>query len=207
MRFALATLTAMALLVTGGAALAQNNSCTTVVLHAVAGFSTGCTTTLDCTTVPPLVDISAPTGAYTVFMYIKNYAEAAAIQCAFDWPPTWGFGFGLWQCQTGQITGTTPTAPGARDGTISTAFNAISGGALAPIGFMVFNSIGTGCLSIIESDFKFGNVVLDFAQETTPLSDSNEGKICVDTGGINTCDCVPQAVEPSSWGAIKATYR
>ena len=207
MRFALATFLAMALLMTGGAAVAQNNNCTTVVLHAVAGFSTGCTTTLDCTTVPPLINVTSPTGAYTVFVYLKNYAEVNSLQCAFDWPPTWSFGFGLWQCQTGQITGTTPTAPGATEGTIATAFNAISGGALAPIGLMVFNSIGTGCLSIIESSFPFGNVVLDAGGADTPLSDSNEGKICVDTGGVNTCDCVAQAVEPSSWGAIKATYR
>jgi len=206
MRFAFATLLGVALLATSGAALAQSNNCTTVVLHAVAGFNTGCTTTLDCTpVVPPLVNVSSPTGAYTVFMYLKNYNEANGVQCAFDWPPTWSFGFGLWQCQTGQVTAVTPTAPGATDGTIATAFNAVSGGALAPIGLMVFNLIGTGCISIVESSYPFGNVVI-LSTETTALNDANEGKICVDSGGIDTCNCLTP-VENSTWGQIKGSYR
>jgi hypothetical protein len=209
MRFALASLGVVALLATSGAAMAQNNGCTTVVLHATTGVNASCAvSTLDCGAVPPLVSITNPSGPYTVFMYLKNYGDLNGVQCAFDWPVTWTFGFGLWNCQTGQLTAVTPTAPGPTTGSISTAFNAISGGALAPIGLMVFNTIGTGCLSIIESSYPFGNIVNDASGgATTPLSDTNEGKVCVDSQGLDTCVCQPGAVEPASWGAIKGTYR
>lgn len=212
MRFALASIALVALLTTSGAALAQGNSCTTIVLHAVPGISATCTQTMDCTTTTPLVDITSPTGPYTVLMYIKNYEEALGVQCAFDWPGTWSFGFGLWSCQTGQLTATTPTAPGPTTGTITTAFNAITGGGLAPIGLLVFNSIGPGCLSIVESTFPFGNHVINSAQEAAPVGDQNEGRICADQvgppgPGHNACDCIPNAVEGATWGQIKASYR
>lgn len=207
MRFAFASIVAVALLATSGAALAQDNSCTTIVLHAVAGISTACTTTLDCAAVPPLVDIASPTGPFTVVMYLKNFTEVLGVQCAFDWPATWQFGFGLWQCQTGQLSASTPTAPGPTTGSITTAFNPVTGGNLAPIGVMVFNSVGAGCLSIIESSFPFGNHVINAQQEATSIADSNEGKVCVaPETGVNSCTCVPNAVEGATWGQIKASY-
>lgn len=212
MRIAFASIAVVALLATSGAAHAQaNNSCTTIVLHAIPGISTSCTTTLDCTTVAPLVDITAPTGPYSVVMFVKNYSEVLGVQCAFDWPVTWSFGFGLWTCQVGQLTATTPTAPGPTTGSITTAFNSITGGTLAPIGIMVFNSVGAGCLSIIESSYPFGNHVINATQEATSVGANNSGKICVDTPlppgpGYNACDCQAGAVEGATWGQIKASY-
>jgi hypothetical protein len=200
MRIAFASVAVVALLATSGAALAQDNSCTTIVLHAVSGTLPVCTTTVDCSAVPPTVDVTAPSGPYTVMMFIKNYGEVAGVQVAFDWPVTWTFGFGLWNCQTGQLTATQPTAPGETTGSITTAFTTITGGALAPIGVMVFNTIGTGCLSIIESFYPFGNHVVDAAAVPTSISDTNEGKICVDSSGFNACTCVPNAVEGATWG-------
>lgn len=207
MRFAFASIAAVALLATSGAALGQvDNSCTTIVLHAAAGTLPVCTTTVDCSTVPPTVDVTAPSGAYTVLMFLKNYSAVTGVQCAFDWPGTWTFGFGLWSCQVQQLTAVVPTAPGATTGSITTAFNAISGGALAPVGLMVFNTIGTGCLSIIESSFPFGNHVVN-NQDVTQIGAQNSGKICVDSAGTNACVCIPNAVEGATWGQIKASYQ
>ena len=207
MRIAFALVAVVALLATNGTALAQDNSCTTIVLHAVSGINTACVQPMDCAATPPLVDIASPTGPFTVFMYVKNYAEVLGVQCAFDWPVTWTFGFGLWQCQTGQLTATTPSAPGPTTGSITTAFNPITGGNLAPIGLMVFNTVGAGCLSIIESSFPAGNHVINSTQEATSIGDQNEGKICVAPDpGYNACTCVPNAVEGATWGQIKASY-
>jgi hypothetical protein len=206
MRFAIAAVVLGVLLALSGVASAQNNNCATVVLHAISGFDTDCLTSLDCTSVPPTVRVDGPVGSYTVVMYLKNYDTTKGVQVAFDWPVTWSFGFGLWNCQTGQLFAVQPTAPGPVSGTISTAFDPISGGALAPIGVMVFNSIGAGCLSIIESDYLFGNHVIDENQVATPLRDNNEGKVCVGEDGVNTCECIPEAVEPATWGQIKASY-
>jgi hypothetical protein len=208
MRIALASAAVVALLATSGAALAQDNSCTTLVLHAVSGTVPVCTTNVDCSVVQPTVDVPTPSGAYTVVVFAKNYAELLGVQCAFDWPVTWTFGFGLWNCQTGQLSATQPTAPGPTTGTITTAFTAITGGALAPIGIMVFNSIGTGCLTIIESSFPFGTHVINAAQDAEPIGEQNRGKICADTpGGYSACTCVANAVEGATWGQIKASYR
>ena len=211
MKFVLAlAMILLALGVSATRAPAQNgNECTTVVLHAVSGIDTDCTSSLNCTSVPPTVRVNNPAGLFTVMMYLKNYQGVQGVQVAFDWPPTWSYGFSLWQCQVGQLSAAIPSAPGPITGTITTAFNRISGGGLAPIGLFVFNSIGTGCLSIIESGFAYGNHVIDlngFPYETH-LLDINEGRVCVGSDGWNTCECQGvTAVESTTWGQIKATY-
>ncbi len=210
MRFAFAAVVLGVLLGMSGMALAENNDCVTVVLHAASGIDTDCQTDVDCTAVQPTTRIDGPVGLYTVVMYLRNYDEVNGVQVAFDWPGTWSFGFGLWNCQTGQLSAVTPTAPGPLSGSITTAFNFITGGALAPVGVMVFNSLGVdGCLSIIESEYPFGNHVINgnVTPPETAIRDENEGKICVAADGLNACECVPEAVEPATWGQIKATYR
>jgi hypothetical protein len=208
MRFAFAAVVLGVLLALSGVASAQlPNNCATVVLHAISGIDTDCQTTLDCSAVPPTVRVDSPAGLYTVVVYLKNFDDLNGVQVAFDWPATWSFGFGLWTCQVQQLSAVQPTAPGPLTGSITTAFNAISGGALAPVGVMVFNSFGaSGCLSIIESGYPFGNHVAAPGEIVTPLRDNNEGKICVGEDGTNTCDCIPEAVEAATWGQIKASY-
>ena len=73
---------------------------------------------------------------------------------------------------------------------------------------MVFNSIGAGCLSMIESSYPFGNHVIhpSVIPPETPLRANNMGKVCVGEDGTNTCACIPEAVEPATWGQIKASY-
>lgn len=192
-----------------GIPLAQGpgNECTTVVLHAVSGLGTSCTPDFDCAAVQPRTRIDNPVGIYRTYMYLKNYDTVSGVQVAFDWPATWSFGFGQWQCQSGQLSATLPTAPGPIRGTIATAFDPISGGALEAIGYLLFNPLGqSGCLSIIESAFPFGNHVFN-GSAVTPLLDSNEGRICSNNDGWNTCECrATTAVEFATWGQIKATY-
>jgi hypothetical protein len=159
--------------------------------------------------VQPTVRIdNPPPGIHTVLMYVRNYSGINGIQVAFDWPMTWSFGFGLWNCQPGQLTATMPTAPGPITGTITTAFAGLSGGELAPIGFLIFNSIGPGCLSLIESGYPFGNCFIDQCHgfDEIPIHDENEGSVCVNANGANTCQCAVTAVEPATWGGIKDSY-
>ncbi len=206
MRFAFAAVFVGIVLVMAGVASAQPNDCTTVVLHAVAGFDGDCQTDVDCTSVAPTVRVDSPAGMYSILMYIRNFDSAAGVQVAFDWPGTWAFQTGIWTCQPGQLSGTTPTTPGARDGTLSTAFDPISGGALAAVGIFIFGSIGDGCLSIIESEYPDGNHIVGADQSVTAIRDVNEGKVCVNADGVNACECIQAAVEPATWGQIKASY-
>ena len=183
------------------------NECTTVVLHAVPGLDVDCQTTLDCASVPPTIRIDNPAGMYSVVVYLKNYDRVMGVQVAYDWPTTWSYGFALWMCQPGQLGPGQPTGPGPISGTVSVAFNAISGGELAPIGMLIFYSIeARGCLSIIESAYPFGNHVINDDGGVTPLLDINEGRVCVGSEGWNTCDCRVTSTETSTWGQIKATY-
>jgi hypothetical protein len=201
---------ALSLLLLSGRSFAQNNDCLTVILHGVEGVDLDCQTEVDSVNVQPTVRIDDPApGIYTVIMYIRNYAGINGIQVAFDWPMTWSFGFGLWNCQPGQIIATMPTAPGPITGTITTAFECIAGGELAPIGVLFFNSIGPGCLTLIESGYPFGNHFIDACEgpyESIPIHDENEGSICVNAPGANTCQCAVTAVESATWGGIKGTY-
>jgi hypothetical protein len=209
MRLGLAfALIVVAGLAMGGPAAAQvDNRCTTVVLHSAGGTMLNCTS-LDCDLGPPLVTIPNPAGQHTLYMFLKNYERVNGVQVAFDWPPGWTFSFGIWECQAAQLVATTPSAPGPTTGSIVTAFNPIEGGALAPIGMMVFSSVGAGCLSIVESSYPFGNHVID--SDSVPLEtsirDENEGRVCVGEDGRDTCACIPAAVKPATWGRIKATY-
>jgi hypothetical protein len=199
-----------ALTLTASRPLAQfNNDCTTVVLHAVPSFQTTCQTDVDCTTVQPRTRLDNPSGPQTIYVFLKNYDTVGGVQVAFDWPLSWSLGFGLWQCQAGQITAAFPTAPGPITGSLTTAwFDQISGGALAPIGVMVFTALSpSGCLSIIESGYPFGNHVVANAKQVTHLRDENEGRVCVGADGWNTCDCRNATpVEGSTWGKIKTSY-
>lgn len=209
MRFSSALALALATVVLAAPCLwaqTPNNECTTVVLHAAPGIDVDCRPDFDCMRVEPRTRIDNPAGLYTVFMYLKNYELVSGVQVAFDWPATWSFGFGLWNCQVGQLFAVQPSAPGPLTGSIATVFNPITGGALAPIGMMVFNQIGAGWLSIIESGYPFGNHVI-YYEQVTHLLDANEGRVCVGGDGWNTCDCrAATAAEASTWGQIKATY-
>jgi hypothetical protein len=188
------------------------NECTTVVLHAVSGTTVTCQPSLDCVLALPVTQINNPVGPYTVYVGLKNFTLVEGVQVAFSWPSSWSFGFGLWECQPGQLVHHAPLASGPSTGTLSTTFDPISAGTLPIVGLMVFNSLGpSGCLSIIESSFPNGNVVYGTNSELTPLLDQNEGRVCSNAGGWDTCNCRPGVTSipddgPATWGKIKATY-
>jgi hypothetical protein len=195
----------------GSTAYAQcgNNACTTIVLHAMPSFG-GCAGTggMDCRSVLPTTDLSAAgIDAPAIYVFLRNYDFVTGMQCAFDWPASWVFVFGLWSCQSNQVNGVTPSAPGQTTGTIATAFDAISGGSIALIGGLSFGAAPDGCLQIIESSFPFGTHVVNTEGDPpeTPVPEFLRGSVCATQPGYDACD--PSPVDPVSWGRIKQTYR
>ena len=51
-----------------------------------------------------------------------------------------------------------------------------------------------------------GNATINSGQEQFPLNPLNEGKVCVNEDGIDTCEPAIEPVEGSTWGQIKSAY-
>ena len=200
----------LVLLVIAPVAQALNEN-TTIVLHARDGFAP-CDDPQQqgiCVDRPPTLDLSGMQMPW-VYVMLRNYDELLGVQCAFDWPSTWTYLGGEWHCLPGAIEARVPIAPGPITGTLIIAFNCISGGALAPVGRMIFGPpSGGGCLAIIESGWPFGNHVIEcpFPHEGTPILPENWGRVCAGAGGYDACWPASTPVEPVTWGAIKGQYR
>lgn len=212
MRLTLVAIAIVSLLSFGTAALAGPNATTTMPLHALdTGFGL-------CPIPPPtgpdpcaqgMLDTEVSLGVtFAGYLLVRNYDNVAGVQTAFDWPVGWVFMFGLWDCQSGQVNGVVPTAPGATTGTIATAFDLITGGVTSPIGRMHMIATGPGCLTQLTSSFPFGTHVVSGTGDTDPVVPENRGSICDATSGAGVNACEPVIpVEPTTWGAIKSQYQ
>jgi hypothetical protein len=206
-------LAAMGLATQAAAQPCGDNACTTIVLHAVNAVPGPCDTGVDCQeggTLPTLNVSGMATPS--IVMLVANYDRCQGVQCAFEWDPSWVFTFGLWDCQPNQLSAVTPTASGETAGTISTAFDEITLGAVAPVGRLGFGaSPASGCISIIDSSFPDAtHVVGNFGEGIVPqpVIEDNRGRVCVGGVAAGAYDaCIPVvAVEPTTWGSIKAQY-
>ncbi len=202
---------AMALmaLMASSSAFAGLNPNITLPLHFKAVSFAACTdiTPVDCVNNQP--DVVAVTGVGCAFLLAYNHTSLRGVQTAFDFGG-WNLMFGLWDCQGGQLFAVVPENPGGpTSGTITTAFNPVETGELAVIGRMFFQIPATGCLSQVQSTYPFGIHVIDgnLANDEIPDPAGNRvGKLCVAPDvGVNACS--PAAVEPATWGGIKAQYR
>lgn len=212
MRFLIATflILAVAGVSTQASAQCTGNNCTSLVLHAIdTSFQSCDVSPMDCSEGNrPVVDVTG-FSALVVAVLVRNYETITGVQVAFDWG-SWIYTFSLWDCQGNQLSAVTPSgAGGATDGTIATAFDVISGGMLTTIGRMNFATApASGCMELVESSFPFGNHVVDAGNQdepVTPINALNWGKVCVGTGGYDSCDAVV-AVEATTWGQIKQQF-
>jgi hypothetical protein len=186
-------------------ARADLNDQTSLVMHAVETEFGPCAIDDPCpgptVTVPTSVTIAA-------YLLIRHYDEVAGVQTAFDWNG-WVFLFGLWDCQSNQVNGFAPTAPGPSDGTIATAFDCVTGGASAVIGRLHLVTATPGCIQQVTSSFPFGTHVVSCGGQVHEIDPDCWGSICAPDGGYDACEpCqLPTAVVPTSWGTIKVYYR
>ncbi len=182
------------------------NEDTTVVLHAVEEAGP-CDQVVNCFDALPRVDVSSMSSP-SIMVILRNYDRVHGIQIAFEWDPSWSLASGSWDCQAMQLSAVQPSEPGARAGTITTAFNVITEGEAAVIGQLTFASAPSGCLRLVDSAFPYGNHVVDITSDPphTILDPQLWGKVCAGPGGYNTC-YAPTPVNSETWGAIRARYR
>ncbi len=191
------------------------NDIAALILHAVPhAASNHCFTPqdagFDCTLLAPANVSVTAYSSVDIYLYVRNYDDLRGLQCAFEWPLEWQFNYwwpgSLGGCRSQQILGATPQAPGgATSGTLAAVFDCITSGYLAPIGYMNFDVGPGGCLGIIDSSYPYATHVLSCTGEVTYVAPITRGRVCVDTGGIDTCEFAGP-VTTSTWGQIKSTY-
>lgn len=210
MRYASVAMALMALCLSTNA-FAGANPQVTLPLHAKPSTFEQCNGYLpvDCVSTLPTTNVAA--APIAVFLFVFNHHNVAGVQTAFEWPG-WNLTFGLWDCQGGQLSAVTPANPGGPvAGSITTAFNCVNSTSLLIVGRLHLVPAGqAGCIKQVQSVFPNGIHVLDCAQGTDLITDSaldrqRLGEICVGTAGNTGCNPVA-AVEPSTWGSIKASY-
>jgi hypothetical protein len=192
------------------------NEQTTLILHAIPhAIDNRCSTPydqgFDCgEDGRPTVDVIA-FSEIDVYLYVRNFDSLSGVQCAFAWPIEWTFQ--AWGplveggCQSQQVFGIQPQgAGGATDGTLTTAFDCVTGGFLTAIGSMWFTVGNAGCLSIVDSTYPYGTHVIGCDLTPATVHPDAWGAICVNEGGLDTCD-PNQPVVPATWGRIKAAYQ
>ncbi len=201
MRLSAALLACVAVL-SASTALAQS----TLPLHAVVtGFGPCAPTPADpCDPGPPTTQVNQGDGL-AIYLLTRNYDELAGVQTAFEWGD-WTWGFGLWDCQANQLNAVTPGPPGGETaGSITTAFDCLTGGATTVIGRMHLTA-GTGCIVQVPSSFPFANHTINCSAEPTAVPELGQGTVCVGSAGVDACAPVVP-VETTTWGSIKAQYK
>jgi hypothetical protein len=146
-----------------------------------------------------------------VYVMLRNYDNIEALQCAFDWPVSWTYLGGTWDCIPNSGVASLPTGPGPINGNLAVTwgFNCTQGGSLVTVGRMIFGPpVGGGCLSIIESGLPFGTLVLECGTEVIAhVGTENRARACAGPGGYDACWPASTPVESATWGAIKSQYR
>ena len=198
-------------LIGSGPAAAGENPSFTLPLHIAASTYQPCNGYLpiDCTSNHPTVNLSGG-GPVAVFIFVANYQRISYLQVGLEWDPSWSHSFGLFDCQPGQLEGFFPDSPTTASGV--TAFSCVNGPALAVMGRMFFTAGSSGCLAFIQppwptwpNGIHAGDCQLGIDQITDEDS-PRFGRVCVGSGGVDACDRVVP-VFPSTWGAIKGSYR
>ena len=222
MRYAPAVVVLLALVIGSAAYAAGSNPHVTFPLHA-RPTSGGCPqfAPVNCLPLPggvrPTVNVDASTD-YVVYILVMNYAVLTGMQTAYDWDTSWVLNDVLVNCRTGQVNATTPDPSlpgGGTTGALTSAFNAVNGPALVAVGRLSFTSGTAGCLFQVKPDYPFGahvtgvngNDVDQINNDNPDESAARLGKICVTAGGTDTCNEWIAAVEPATWGSIKASFQ
>ncbi len=183
-----------------------SNEHAALVLHAVDSASTTCSNPggLDCDAVRPTTSVLGMNYP-RIFVLLHGYDAVQAVTAAFSVPNTWGYVFGLWECQnsSGVLDPEPPWGPS--DGKLRMFVDPLIGGHLVVLGRMHFSATPAQCMEIIEASGPSGTHVVDLGSQTTPIATENRGRICAGEGGIDACSDY-QPVDAATWGAIRSQY-
>jgi hypothetical protein len=167
----------------------------TLPLHAVQNGVTTCEIDDPCDPGPPTVEVEAgPSSLPIIYLLASNYEDLAGVQTAFEWPESWVFLLGAWDCLPGQLTAAAPVASGPELGTLTTAFDVLTGDGAAVLGYMMFIAIEPGCLTQVDSSQPHGTHFVSGSGEIDPPElYSQSGVVCAGYAGEERCYPGPTA--------------
>jgi hypothetical protein len=190
----------------------------TLPMHAIypATFTETCDdpaqSGVDCINVLPTFTLpEGATGPAVLYLLCFRHTELAGVQTALEFAP-WTIIFDNWNCQVNQLSLVTPGNPGGPTaGRLSTAFDCVRSPSIQVVGFMTMNLTGTGCIRQVNPSGSLVQALdcqleIDQFDVTVPPHDTRAGSVCIGPGGRDACE-LWTAVEPATWGGIKAQYK
>ena len=194
--------------------VAGENEMTTLILHSEAVVFGPCEAAEDvCEERPATIQIvGAESGGIeiaSIYLLARSYDEIRGVQTAFVWPGLEILGL-LFDCQSNQLSSNLPnphTEGGPINGSCSTVFDTVFGGATAVIGRVYVQVSDSACFRQVESAFEGGTHVVGPGNSIAPVPPENRGHVCVGAGGYDACEPAATPVAASTWGAIKAAHR
>ncbi len=188
---------------------------TTIVLHAtpVRGSNSAafCDDPGVCDGVEPRTRVDSQEPHYIKVLTRNFDTDISGISCAFEWDPTWTWGFGIYHCPDPGGPGP-PTSPGEPGGPIYGAytwiFDCIEAGSTIILGTLVVNPGTSGCLRIIESAYPCGLCAFtcDTYVEGVEIDAQNVGRVCIGQDGHAPCEPATVPISAVSWGHIRAQF-
>ncbi len=140
---------------------------------------------LDCDGIRPIVSVPAG-AAIDVYVYLQNYDTVCGAQMAFEWDASWTMLYWIGSCQSSEVLGS--NAPQASGDSYVGAFDAITGGALAPLGRMRFTAGDTGTeFAVIETWAPGGTGLIDDVGVFSTIPPQNRGVVAVESPGVDSC--------------------
>lgn len=139
-----------------------------------------------------------------VFVYLADYEQAEAAGFQIVWPADWAYYGWSADCLGHQITLTDFVETGIHIGTV---FDAVTGGALVPLGYASFTT-GDGGEVRLESTWMcqlVGGICYVKRGQELRIEPPMTGRVAAGGPGYNPA--APTPVEAASWGQIKASYR
>ena len=139
-----------------------------------------------------------------VFIYLLDYEEAVGAGFELVWPADWIYYGWSADCLGHQITITDFLGSSIH---IGTAFDMVTGGSLALLGYASFTSGAAGELSLEPTRICFPESICYVDGDTVshPIDQGMTGRIAVRGDGYNPAAALPVAA--STWGKIKSHYR
>jgi hypothetical protein len=140
---------------------------------------------LDCEGIRPTVSVQTNT-EIDVYVYLQNYDAVAGVQMAIEWDASWSFLYWVGGCQSNEVLGT--NAPQVSGDSYIGAFDAITGGDLAPIGRLRLTSGDSGTeLTIAQTWAPGGTGLVDNVGAFSSIPSKNWGVVAVGSPGVDSC--------------------
>ncbi len=138
-----------------------------------------------------------------VFVYLAGYYQAEAVAFKMVWPADWHYYGWTGDCLGHPLTITDVVGNSIN---VAMAFDVLTGGALAPIGFASFTSGMSGETAIEGTRYcQSGGICYVDNQTEVAIDQGMTGRVAVGGAGFNPASSNGFGI--ATWGSLKSRYR